>query len=193
VIRCIVSPFAHPLFTAATGVGLGIAARTKNTALRVLAPIGGYLAAVSLHGAWNLSASTGLGGFVTAYVVIQMPIFIGFILLAVFARRREGRLISRHLAVYASTGWLATGEVGMLASLSARRDARGWARRVGGVRAKRAMRDFQEMASELAFLRERMVRGAAPQDARHQEYAMLAAMSSLRGQFLPQPGAPGGR
>lgn len=192
VIRCIVSPFAHPLFTAAIGVGLGIAARAKNMALRALAPIGGYLAAVSLHGAWNLSASTGLEGFVTAYVVVQLPIFIGFILLAVFARRREGRLISKHLAVYASTGWLATGEVGMLASLSARRDARGWARRVGGVKAKRAMRDFQEMASELAFLRERMVRGAAPQDARHQEYAMLAAMSSLRGQFLPQPGVPGG-
>jgi RsiW-degrading membrane proteinase PrsW (M82 family) len=190
-IRCVVSPFAHPLFTAAIGVGLGICARTKNVLLRLLAPVFGYAVAVALHSAWNLSASTGLEGFVTAYVLIQMPIFIGFILLAVFARRREGRLISRHLAVYASTGWLATGEVGMLASLSARRDARTWARRVGGPKAKRAMRDFQEMASELAFLRERMVRGAAPEDARHQEYSMLAAMSALRGQFLPQPGVPG--
>ncbi|MDQ1286616.1 MAG: PrsW family intrarane metalloprotease [Actinomycetota bacterium] len=192
VIRCVVSPFAHPLFTAAIGVGLGIAARTKNWALCVLAPVIGYVVAVGLHAAWNLSASTGLEGFITAYILIQLPIFIGFILLAVFARRREGRLISRHLAVYASTGWLATGEVGMLASLAARRDARGWARRIGGPTAKRAMRDFQEMASELAFLRERMVRGAAPRDARHQEYSMLAAMSSLRGQFLPASGTPGG-
>lgn len=193
IIRCIVSPFAHPLFTAATGVGLGIAARTRNPVLRVVAPIIGFFVAVSLHGAWNYSATSGLGGFVTVYVVVQVPIFIGFILLAVFARRREGRLIGQHLAVYASTGWLAAGEVGMLSSLAARRDARGWAQRVGGARAKRAMRDFQEMASELAFLRERMVHGTAAPDARHQEYAMLAAMSSLRGQFLPQPGVPGPR
>lgn len=191
VIRCIVSPFAHPLFTSAIGVGLGVAARTRNPVVRVIAPIGGYLVAVSLHGAWNLSASTGLGGFVAVYALVQLPIFIGFALLAVLARRREGRLISRHLAVYASTGWLATAEVAMLASLSARRDARGWARRVGGHSARRSMRDFQEMASELAFLRERMIRGTAPEGARHQEYATLAAMSALRGRFLPQPGLPG--
>jgi protease PrsW len=191
VLRCLVSPFAHPLFTAATGVGLGLAVRTRNPVIKVVAPIAGYLVAVLLHGAWNLSASTGLQGFVLVYAVVQLPIFIGFIVLAVVARRREGRLISRHLSVYASTGWLAPGEVGMLASLSARRDARGWAQRVAGSDAKRAMRDFQEMASELAFLRERMVRGTAPDDARTQEYAMLAAMSALRGRFLPQTAAPG--
>jgi hypothetical protein len=52
------------------------------------------------------------------------------------------------------------------------------------------MRDFQEMASELAFLRERMVRGTAPPDARQQEFAMLATMSAVRGRFLPRPGGP---
>jgi RsiW-degrading membrane proteinase PrsW (M82 family) len=191
VVRCVVSPFAHPLFTSATGVGLGLAARTRNPTVRVLAPVAGYLVAVLLHGAWNFSASTGLSGFVSAYVAVQLPIFVGFVVLAVLARRREGTLISRHLAVYASTGWLAPAEVGMLASLAARRDARGWAQRVGGPAAKRAMRDFQEMASELAFLRERMVHGTAPDDARDREYAMLAAMSALRAQFLPRPGMSG--
>jgi RsiW-degrading membrane proteinase PrsW (M82 family) len=191
VVRCFVSPFAHPLFTSATGVGLGIAARTRNPLIRVLAPLAGYVVAVLLHGAWNLSASKGLSGFVTVYVVVQLPIFMGFVLLAVVARHREGRLISRHLAVYAGTGWLAAAEVAMLSSVSSRRDARGWAERTGGRVAKRAMRDFQEMASELAFLRERMIRGTAPDDARHREYAMLASMSALRARFLPQPGFPG--
>ena len=191
VLRCVVSPFAHPLFTSATGVGLGLAARSRNPMVKIFAPIGGYVVAVLLHGAWNLSASTGLRGFVLVYAVVQLPIFIGFIVVAVLARRREGRLISRHLAVYAGTGWLAGGEVGMLASLAARRDARGWAQRVGGADAKRAMRDFQEMASELAFLRERMLRGTAPADARTQEYAMLAAMSALRARFLPRTLGPG--
>jgi RsiW-degrading membrane proteinase PrsW (M82 family) len=196
LLRCIVSPFAHPLFTSATGVGLGLAARSRNPAVKVLAPIGGYIVAVLLHGAWNLSASTGLQGFVVVYAIVQLPIFIGFVTLAVLARRREGRLIGRHLAIYADTGWLAGGEVGMLASLSARRDARGWAQRTGGSTAKRAMRDFQEIGSELAFLRERMLRGSAPADAGTQEQAMLASMSTLRGQFLPRtaggpPGGPG--
>jgi protease PrsW len=123
-------------------------------------------------------------------VVVQLPIFVGFVALALGARAREGRLISRHLAVYVSTGWLAGGEVAMLSSLSARRAARHWAEGVGGAQARRAMRDFQEMGSELAFLRERMVHGTASADARQQEFAMLAAMSALRGRFLPRPGGP---
>ncbi|HET9654337.1 MAG TPA: PrsW family intramembrane metalloprotease [Kineosporiaceae bacterium] len=190
-VRCLASPFAHPLFTAATGVGIGIAASSSNRLLRAVAPVAGWCVAVALHSGWNLSASSGLRGFVSLYVLVQLPIFAAVAALAVLARQREGRLIARHLAVYCSTGWLSHDEVGMLASLRARRDSRAWARRVGGSAARRSMRDFQELGSELAFLRERMVRGAAPADAQEQEYAMLAAMSALRGTFLPQWVRPG--
>jgi RsiW-degrading membrane proteinase PrsW (M82 family) len=188
VVRCLVSPFAHPLFTAATGIGLGIASRTRNPALRFVAPVLGYVVAVLLHGAWNLSATAGLSGFVMTYVVVQVPIFIGFVTFAVLARRREGRLIGRHLATYAGTGWLGPADVAMLASLPARRNARRWAQRAGGRPARRAMRDFQELGSELAFLRERMVHGSASADAAEQEYAMLATMSGLRAGFQNYPG-----
>jgi len=186
VLRCLASPFAHPLFTAATGIGLGLAVRTRNPLAKIVYPVLGWSVAVLLHGAWNWSASSGLGGFLAAYVVFQVPVFLGFVALAVYARRREGRLIARHLEVYSSTGWLSPGEVTMLASIPGRRDARAWASRTGGTAARRAMRDFQEMASELAFLRERMVRGTAPHDAQTTEYAMLATMSSMRAVFLPQ-------
>lgn len=186
VMRCIASPFAHPLFTSAIGVGLGMAARTRNPLVRVVAPVLGWCVSVLLHGAWNLSAASGLSGFLTAFVLFQIPVFVAFLALAWFARHREGRLIARHLAVYGSTGWLSSDEVQMLASLPARREARGWAQRTGGGGARRAMRDFQELGSELAFLRERMARGTAPADAAIEERAMLAAMSSLRGVFLPR-------
>jgi hypothetical protein len=146
----------------------------------------GWCVAVGLHGLWNLTASSGLSGFVVVYAVVQLPVFLGCVALAVLSRRREGRLIGRHLAVYASTGWLSPGEVSMLTSLAGRRDARSWAARTGGANARRAIRDFQELGSELAFLRERMVHGSAPADARTQEYAMLASMSSLRAQFVPR-------
>lgn len=186
VLRCLASPFAHPLFTAATGIGLGLAVRARNPLLKVVYPLLGWAVAIVLHGAWNASASSGLGGFVVGYVAFQVPVFLAFAALAVYARRREGRLIGRHLQVYCSTGWLSPAEVQMLSSIPRRREARAWASRTGGAAARRAMRDFQEMASELAFLRERMVRGSAPADARTTEYAMLAAMSSLRAVFLPQ-------
>jgi RsiW-degrading membrane proteinase PrsW (M82 family) len=186
ILRCIVSPFAHPLFTAATGIGIGLAVRSRNPMVKLLAPIIGYAIAVALHGIWNLTAASGFSGFVSAYVVFQVPVFMAFGALALYARRREGRLVASHLAVYGSTGWLTPAEVAMLSSLSARREAREWAARTGGRNAKRAMRDFQEIASELAFLRERMANHTAPPDARQQEYAMLASLSALRSGFLPK-------
>jgi RsiW-degrading membrane proteinase PrsW (M82 family) len=187
VIRCVVSPFAHPLFTAATGAGLGLAVTAKRPAVRLVAPVGGFALAVALHAAWNLSALSGLDGFLGVYVLVQVPIFAGCVALAVLARRREGVLIARHLAVYARTGWLTRAEVAMLASLPTRREARGWADRTGGAAAGEAMRDFQEFGSELAFLRERMVRGSASPDAPSHELALLAAMSARRAGFMPVP------
>jgi RsiW-degrading membrane proteinase PrsW (M82 family) len=185
LLRCVVSPFAHPLFTAATGIGIGLAVRSRHLPVKLLAPLAGYCAAVVLHGVWNLSAASGLAGFASAYVVFQVPVFLVFAALALYARRREGRLIARHLAVYGSTGWLTQAEIAMLSSLTARREARNWAERTGGRAARRAMRDFQEVASELAFLRERMANQTAPADARTYEYTMLATLSSLRSGFLP--------
>jgi hypothetical protein len=52
------------------------------------------------------------------------------------------------------------------------------------------MRDFQEIGSELAFLRERMSRGTAAPDSSNQEYAMLATAANLRSRFLPRRVAP---
>ena len=185
LLRGVASPFAHPLFTGAIGVGVGVSVRARNPVIKVLAPLAGWCVAVTLHSLWNLSAASGLSGFVAFYAVVQVPVFLSAVALAIVARRREGRLIARHLAVYGSTGWLTQREIAMLASLPARRDARGWAARTGGPPARKAMRDFQELGSELAFLRERMERGSAPPYAPTEERAMLAAMSQLRTRFVP--------
>jgi PncC family amidohydrolase len=138
---------------------------------------------------WGIS-TTGVAGPGSQDGHPAGTVFLGFATLAIVARRREGRLVARHLAVYGSTGWLSPAEVAMLSSLPARRDARNWAARTGGQGARRAMRDFQELGSELAFLRERMARGTAPQDAATVEYAMLATASTLRGRFLPHWSVP---
>ena len=48
-LRGIIGPFAHPLFTAATGLGIGIAVATRRPAVRTLAVVLGFLAAVAMH------------------------------------------------------------------------------------------------------------------------------------------------
>jgi RsiW-degrading membrane proteinase PrsW (M82 family) len=192
-LRCFMSPFSHPLFTAAIGIGLGLAMSTRRPLVRLLAPPAGWLVAVGLHAAWNLSALSGLRGFTTVYVLFQVPVFVCFLLLAMLARQREGRIIAAHLGAYAAAGWLSPGEVEMLHSLRGRRDARAWARSVGGPAARQAMSEFQAVASELAFLRERMVHRAAPPDAAAQEYGMLTTLYALRRAFLsnlPNGGHP---
>jgi protease PrsW len=77
-------------------------------------------------------------------------------------------------------------EADMLGSLPERARARDWAGRTLGPDARRAMRDFQEIASELAFHRERMLRGTAAPDAADAELAMLQSMWHLRQGFLPR-------
>ena len=59
VLRGVFGPFAHPMFTMATGIGLGVAATTRRRWLRVVAPLVGWLCAVALHAMWNLSAVAG--------------------------------------------------------------------------------------------------------------------------------------
>jgi hypothetical protein len=50
------------------------------------------------------------------------------------------------------------------------------------------MRDFQELASELSFLRERMHQGAADATARQTEVDLLRTMWQLRQGFTPRLG-----
>jgi RsiW-degrading membrane proteinase PrsW (M82 family) len=180
VLRCIFGPFAHPLFTMATGVGFGIAVTSRRKVLRYGAPVAGWLVAVTLHGLWNLSAVAGLRGFVSAYVLLQVPIFLAALGFALWSRRREGRLIGQHLVVYAETGWLTPAEVEMLASMPRRRRARAAARASGGPAAAHAMRGFQDSACELALLRERMTRAAAGPRAHETERTLLGQIAADR-------------
>lgn len=188
VVRCIMGPFAHPMFTSAFGIGVGLAVRAKSPALKVVYPVLGLLCAMALHALWNGLASVGgTGDFFLGYLLLQVPIFAGFVTFAVVARKREGRLINQHLRVYAETGWITGQELAMLCSPTGRRQARTWADHAGGPSAKRAMRDFQEVASELSFLRERIANRSAPPDAGRTEADMLRTMWQLRLGFQPAP------
>ncbi len=76
IVRGIVTPFAHPLFTFWIGLAAGLAKERDRPV--VAAMLGGYLAAVLTHAAWNgsLSLSESSGGTTVILVAI-----IGFLLL----------------------------------------------------------------------------------------------------------------
>jgi RsiW-degrading membrane proteinase PrsW (M82 family) len=172
VVRCLASPFAHPLFTAFTGVGVGIAVGARSGAVRLIAPLLGYAGAVVAHSVWNSSTVYGFGGFVAVYVVLMVPALCGIGALALWARSSERRMLSRALGDAAARGLLPATDIGWVVDLRARQQARAFARAQAGAAGERAMRDYQQAAIELGYLHSRYLRGTPPPDfaARGQEY-----------------------
>ncbi|MEJ3743338.1 PrsW family intramembrane metalloprotease [Actinomycetes bacterium KLBMP 9797] len=201
IARILIFGFAHPLFTSMTGVGLGIAARSREPWLRWLAPIAGLLLAMMLHGTWNLVPTlvqvTGQQLIMLyGYIGVMVPIFFGMVGLAVWLRGWEGRLTERMLPDYVRAGWLSPPEVAALGSLGRRHSARRWARRVAGDPGLRAMRGYQFAATRLALLRDEMRRELDPTPegaarAAAEERRLLADIAAYRQVFVGRdPQAP---
>src|ERR687898_3123280 len=77
VLRCLISPFAHPFFTAFIGIGVGLAVASRSRGRRVTALVVGYLCAVVAHAAWNGSKLFGGRNFFLVYLVLMAPAFLG--------------------------------------------------------------------------------------------------------------------
>jgi protease PrsW len=194
VVRGIFSPFAHPVFTAFTGLGIGYAVVTKNRTWRFLAPLLGYLAAVTAHACWNASSFFGGGrGFLLTYLFAMVPVFLFLMGFAVWARRREGRMLTRSLGDAAARGLLDRHEVPWLVRLPARRASRRFAKAYGGPLAERVMREYQQQAIELGFLHDRYLRGTQPADVAQRGSEMVDRLRALRPYvgFPVPPGAHG--
>ncbi|GAB3768869.1 RsiW-degrading membrane proteinase PrsW (M82 family) [Nocardioides ginsengisegetis] len=191
VVRCLFSPFAHPLFTAFTGIGVGVAVGARTRSLRFIAPLLGYACAVAAHATWNTSTVYGFGNFVTVYLVLMAPALVAIACFAVWSRRSERRMLTAALSDAAQRGLIPATDIGWVVDLRARRRSRAFARQQGGKAAERAMRDYQQAAIELGFLHHRFLRGTPPPDfaARGQSY--VARIGEVRphiafpGQVVP--------
>jgi RsiW-degrading membrane proteinase PrsW (M82 family) len=187
ILRCLVSPFAHPFFTAFTGIGVGLAIASRRVPVRVLAPIVGFALAALLHSLWNTSTLSGTGHFFRVYGTLMFPAFLAVVAFAVYRRRSERPLLTEALQDAADRGLLPATDIPWLVDLSARRHARRWARQQGGPQAERAMREYQAAAIELAYLHHRYLRGTAPADfaVRGQEH--VAELRTVR-PYISFPG-----
>ncbi|HCA87983.1 MAG TPA: PrsW family intramembrane metalloprotease, partial [Streptomyces sp.] len=155
--RIVMSPFAHPLFTALTGVGFGLAALAapRARARRLLLPPAGLLTAMLLHAVWNGSTTLGGYGFIAVYGLFMVPLFAGLTTLVILSRSRELKAVRIQLPAYVAAGWLSPAEPYALSSMRARSVARALVRRTHGPSAARAVAEYQAFATALAFLRRR--------------------------------------
>jgi RsiW-degrading membrane proteinase PrsW (M82 family) len=157
-VRGVLAPFSHPLFTAMTGVGLGIARETTKRPLKLLAPLAGLCLAMGLHGTWNLSAGMG-GAFLPVYIMVMMPAMLALVGIVLYAQARERRIIRAHLTPYVQTGHLSPAELQALCVFGGRMKTLYASFGAGGVKGYRREACFQQAASELAFHRWRTERG----------------------------------
>ena len=181
VLRGVFSPFTHPLFTCMTGIGVGIAARSRNWAVRILAPLGGLLIAISLHATWNALASSGDPRIIfTGYGLFMVPVFIAMVVIAIVIRSREARVVGKVLPAYAATGWFTPQEITSLGTMAGRRAGRKWAGQLAGSLGAKAMADYQFAATKLALLRDGLIRGIAGKDYGDQERELLGTLAARR-------------
>lgn len=157
VLRGILSPFAHVMFTAATGFAVGLAVRRGARGGAVFGPwAGGLAVAILLHALWN--GSSVFADFFALYAGLQVPLFLGFVFGVVLMRREESRLTRERLQEYAAAGWFTPVEVDLLATAPGRRRALAWAKTLPGDRSA-TMRAFIAEATRLASARQRALSG----------------------------------
>jgi len=158
-VRLAMSPFAHPLFTTMTGIGVYYALKQRTTGAKAGCVLLGYLGAVVMHGLWNGSALLGPNAYLGTYVVWMMPVFALAIGLAVASRRRERQIVAGKLPGMIAGGLLTPVEAGWLSSIKTRKAAVRAANRLGGRHAATAVKGFLTQVVELAYVRDRIDRG----------------------------------
>ncbi len=180
VVRGLFSPFAHPLFTSAFGIAIGLAAARRSKTVKVLICSAGLLVSAGLHGLWNGSLSYGGGaGFFLAYLALAV-VLAGLTVLAIIVRSRQVRILERSLSYVAQRGWIHPAEIPYLSRFGYRKAARRYAKDHGGKVAAQVVTRYQRLATEMAFLHDGLMSGRTIPRGVERTYALLDAMYELR-------------
>ncbi len=155
VVRGLMSPFAHVMFTALIGLSLGRAAERGVRGLAVGAFVLGFIPAVLLHAFWN-GALFFVSSFYTYFLFIQVPLFIGAVALVWWLRSQKARILFDNLRFYTGSGVVLDQELGFLTTASGRVVALKWAKKRG---LKKPLDRFIDVAVRLALTRHRVERG----------------------------------
>jgi RsiW-degrading membrane proteinase PrsW (M82 family) len=205
LVRSVFMGFAHALWTAATGAGLGVARETRSPALKIVAPLGGYCLAMLLHFLWNGTAVVS-GLTIRVHPLIQLFVvmpFLSFIflspgILAVLvlvysAWKKESKVIKSELEPELGTDVVRPDELALLAGTHMARTKRYWQVLTShGPAAWLALRQLHDALVELAVRKSQTARGemvAAHHRRAESEEAIRERIGALRAR-LASLGAP---
>ena len=150
LVRGLLDPFGHSVYTAMTGIGCGIARVARQKAVRWLAPAAGYAVAVTLHFLWNsIAMLAGSVGVLVYYMLIWVPLLLAFIAVVLWIGAREAKLIRTMLDFEVACRLITPGQAAIVGS---------WFKRVGWLfgafgdgKKFSARRRFLHAATRLAF------------------------------------------
>ncbi|MET0701087.1 MAG: PrsW family intramembrane metalloprotease [Mycobacterium sp.] len=158
-MRLVMGPFAHPLFTTMTGIGVYFALNRRGIAAKAGCILLGYAAAVVMHALWNGSALVGVEAYFLLYLFWMVPVFGLVIWLAVTSVRREQRIVAAKLPNMVTAGLVTANEATWLGSIRTRKLAIRAATQHSGRPAGKGVKSFAAAVVELAFVRDRIDRG----------------------------------
>jgi RsiW-degrading membrane proteinase PrsW (M82 family) len=104
LLRGAVSPFAHPLFTSMTGIGIGLSRESSDDAVQAFAPVLGLAMAIALHAIWNTSVQAN--AFFPVYLATMVPAFLAVLYVVTRSQRREERILRAFLRPHVVDGTL---------------------------------------------------------------------------------------
>ncbi|HYQ15878.1 MAG TPA: PrsW family intramembrane metalloprotease [Polyangiaceae bacterium] len=187
VLRTVLAGLGHASFTAMTGLGVGIAVESSSSIIKLLAPIGGWCAAVGLHFVHNYLVTFLYDG--GSGVVLKLLLFwtfdvLFFLLILTLAIRdraivlkglvdEAGRLLHPKELQRTASYWMLVPTWNFFSLLGSPK---------GYGEARRKQLDLVE----LSFLKARRRRGEKGQDldAREQELRQRIQMSNQAGVFI---------
>lgn len=185
-LRGLLTPFAHPLFTIMTGIGLAFAVRAKSKLVRVLAPVTGFLMAALLHMLFNGIASMGLPTSVMLILLIFVayPMVLSLIVYIIRQLFVERRLVRERLTDYARMGWLPEADAVWVPRLWTRVRVLWQALWEGSLIPTLQM---QRTLTELAYLRDAIARGLVDDAGLIREKQLLHRARTLRERAIVVP------
>jgi RsiW-degrading membrane proteinase PrsW (M82 family) len=104
ILRALLTPFAHPLFTSWIGLAIGLAVARRRPVL--LHALWGYVLAVACHAAWNGSLtfadSSGNGGAIAIAALCFVALFVAVAVALMRIRRQQRQQFERSVPALAA-------------------------------------------------------------------------------------------
>lgn len=158
-LRTIIFGTNHAFWTGIIGASVGYARLARDWGKQLLAPVGGWAVAVSLHGIHNAGAMLVEQTFCLSLGISAAVDWGGVLMLlivAILVLRKESRWIEQELAEEVRRGDLSSQELQLLRSATRRLQARWQAFGRGGRTAHRQVGLYFQSSTKLAFKKQHL-------------------------------------